>query len=123
MSLQIGKVIYHILSNDTGIVDKVENKIYPLVADVDTTFPFIVYRRTKVVPADSKDRFVYSEDIYVEVIVASDKYNEGVEIADLVRDSLQKGKYNDIKDIQLSDADEEYKEDTFIQNLTFKIKK
>lgn len=123
MSLQVGKVIYNILSNDTGILNKVNNKIYPLIADVDTTFPFIVYRRTKVVPADSKDRFVYNEDIYVEVIIASDKYNEGVEIADLVRDSLQKGNYEGIKDIQLSDADEEYKEDTFIQNLTFKIKK
>ena len=114
MSLQVGKVIYNILSGDANIVDRVESKIYPLVADIDTTFPFIVYRRTKVVPAESKDRQTYDKDIYVEIIVASDKYEEGVEIADLVRSTLQKGNYKDIREIRLSDADEEYKEDVFL---------
>ena len=51
-----------------------------------------------------------------------DKYNESIEIADLVRSALTKGKYDGIKDIQITDADEDYLEDTFIQNLTFKIK-
>lgn len=123
MSLQIGKAIYHILSNDTDVVDRVQNKIYPLIADVDTTFPFIIYKRTGITPADSKDRFIYSEDVYVDVVIASDKYNESIEIADLVRTALLKGRYDGIKDINLTDADEDYIEDTFIQNLTFKIKK
>lgn len=123
MSLQIGKAIYHILSNDTDVVDRVQNKIYPLIADVDTTFPFIIYKRTGITPADSKDRFIYSEDVYVDVVIASDKYNESIEIADLVRTALLKGGYDGIKDIDLTDADEDYIEDTFIQNLTFKIKK
>ena len=123
MSLQIGKAIYHILSNDTDVVDRVKNKIYPLIADVDTTFPFIIYKRTGITPADSKDRFIYSEDVYVDVVIASDKYNESIEIADLVRSALLKGGYDGIKDINLTDADEDYIEDTFIQNLTFKIKK
>ena len=122
MSLQIGKAIYHILSEDTGVVDRVQNKIYPLIADVDTTFPFIIYKRTGITPADSKDRFSYSEEVYVDVVIASDKYNESIEIADLVRSALTKGKYDGIKDIQITDADEDYLEDTFIQNLTFKIK-
>lgn len=123
MSLQIGKAIYYILSNDTDVVDRVQNKIYPLIADVDTTFPFIIYKRTGITPADSKDRFIYSEDVYVDVVIASDKYNESIEIADLVRTALLKGGYDGIKDINLTDADEDYIEDTFIQNLTFKIKK
>lgn len=126
MSLQIGKAIYHILSNDTDIVDRVQNKIYPLIADVDTTFPFIVYKRTGITPATSKDRFIYDEDVYVEVVVASDSYQESIEIADLVKSALQfkKGLYNDItvKDILLTDADEDYTQDTFIQILTFNIK-
>lgn len=123
MSLQIGKAIYHILSNDSDVVDRVQKKIYPLIADVDTTFPFIVYKRTGIVPATSKDKFVYSEEVYVDVVVASDKYNESIEIADLVRTALLKGSYDGIKDIAFTDADEDYLEDTFIQNLTFKILK
>lgn len=123
MSLQVGKAIYHILSNDSDVVDRVQNKIYPLIADVDTTFPFIIYKRTGITPADSKDRFIYSEEVYVEVVIASDKYNESIEIADLVRTALLKGSYDGIKDITFTDADEDYTQDTFIQNLTFKIKK
>ena len=123
MSLQIGKAIYHILSNDTDVVDRVQNKIYPLIADVDTTFPFIVYKRTGISPADSKDRFIFDEDVFVDVVVASDKYNESIEIAELVRNSLEKGSYMGIKDIQLVDADEDYFEDTFIQKLTIKLQK
>ena len=123
MSLQIGKAIYNILSNDKNITNRVGKKIYPLIADVDTTFPFIIYKRTGIIPADSKDRFIYSEEVYVEVVIACDKYNESIEIADLVRSTLTTGKYNEIKDIQITDADEDYIEDTFIQNLTFKIKK
>ena len=114
MSLQVGKAIYHILSNDVDVVDRVQNKIYPLVADVDTTFPFIIYKRTGIIPADSKDRFIYSEDVYVDVVIASDKYNESIEIADSVRTALLEGTYEGIKDISLTDADEDYIEDTFI---------
>ena len=46
MSLQVGKAIYNLLSNDANVTGRVQNKIYPLIADTGTTFPFIVYRRT-----------------------------------------------------------------------------
>ena len=74
MSLQIGKAIYDILSNDSDVVDRVQNKIYPLIADVDTTFPFIVYKRTGIAPADSKDRFVFDEDVFVDT---NDVWDDG----------------------------------------------
>ena len=45
MSLQVGKAIYNLLSNDANVTGRVQNKIYPLIADTGTTFPFIVYRR------------------------------------------------------------------------------
>ena len=44
MSLQVGKAIYNLLSNDANVTGRVQNKIYPLIADTGTTFPFIVYR-------------------------------------------------------------------------------
>ena len=108
MSLQVGKAIYNLLSNDTNVTGRVQNKIYPLIADTGTTFPFIVYRRTGIEPSDSKDRFIYSEDTYVEVVIDSDKYNESIGI--------------NIQGIRMTNADEDYIEDTFIQNLTFNIK-
>ncbi len=125
MSLQIGKVIYNLLQSNTELGTKLQDKIFPLIANENTTFPFIVYKRTGIVPAYSKDRFTATETISVDVIVASDMYNDTVEIADLVRVALEgrKGMYWNIyiEDIRLLSADEEYMEDTFIQTLTFNI--
>lgn len=125
MSLQIGKVIYEILSNDDDIKQRVNNKIFPLVAENNTTFPFIVYKRTGIETADSKDRFIYKEASTIDVLIASDKYNDSIEVADLVKKALQgkKGEYSgiNVQDINMIDATEDFTEDTFIQNITFKI--
>ena len=60
------------------------------------------------------------------MIIASDRYDESIELAELVKDALsgKNGIYSDIKviDINMISADEDYIEDTFIQNLTFNIK-
>lgn len=125
MSLQVGKAIYHILHNDADVVARVENKIFPLVANESTTFPFIIYKRTGLESATSKDRFIFKETATVEVIVASDKYNESVEIANLVKEALEgkQGIYSDIDiiDVRMTNTDENFIQDTFIQNLTFSI--
>lgn len=124
--IQIGKAVYQILSNDTKVKEMVGNNIYPLVANQGTTYPFIIYRRTGIEPVTSKDRFICSEVTSVDVIIASDRYDESIEVAELVKDALsgKNGIYSDIKviDINMISADEDYIEDTFIQNLTFNIK-
>lgn len=123
--LEIGKAIYSILSNDTQLVEKVQNKIYPLVADLGTSIPFIVYKRSGIEPTDTKD-CICQKVVYVEVVMASDNYNESVELASLVENALhnKRGTYAgiNITDIKLEDADEDFIDDTFIQTLTFKIK-
>lgn len=124
--IQIGKAVYQILSNDTKVKEMVGNNIYPLIANQGTTYPFIIYRRTGIEPVTSKDRFICSEVTSVDVIIASDRYDESIELAELVKDALsgKNGIYSDIKviDINMISADEDYIEDTFIQNLTFNIK-
>ena len=122
MNLQVGKAIFSILSNDADLVEKVENKIYPLIADVNTTFPFIVYRRNGIEPLNSKDRFTINTTTYISIVVASDKYDESIEIAERIIKALSKGIYQGIMDISLVDADEDYIDDTFIQTLTYNIK-
>lgn len=88
MSLQVGKAIYEILHGNSEIVSKVNDKIFPLIADENTTFPFIVYKRTSISPAYTKDRFSVNDTATVEIFIASDKYYETVEIADSVRTAL-----------------------------------
>lgn len=118
-SLNIGKAIYTILQ--TGI--DIDKKIYPLIADEGTTFPFIIYKRTGLTPESTKDNT--NENVSVEINIASSNYSESIDLAIKVRKALEhkKGTYSDIaiEDIVIDDATEDYIEDTFIQTLTFKI--
>lgn len=118
-SLNIGKAIYTILQTSIDI----DKKIYPLIADEGTTFPFIIYKRTGLTPESTKDNT--NENVSVEINIASSNYSESIDLAIKVRKALEhkKGTYADIaiEDIVIDDATEDYIEDTFIQTLTFKI--
>lgn len=118
-SLNIGKAIYTILQTSIDI----DKKIYPLIADEGTTFPFIIYKRTGLTPESTKDNT--NENVSVEINIASSNYLESIDLAIKVRKALEhkKGTYSDIaiEDIVIDDATEDYIEDTFIQTLTFKI--
>jgi hypothetical protein len=124
MSLLINKCIYSILSTDNNLKSKVENKIYPLIANENTTFPFIVFKRSSFSTEYTKDG-VLEDSTQVDIIVASDNYSDSIEIADIVRTSLElkKGTFNNIniKECKLSSADEDYLENTYIQTLSFTI--
>lgn len=124
MSLLIGKAIYNILSSNTALTEKVGNKIFPLISELNTTFPFIVYKRGAIETQYTKD-LKCSEQVFVDFVVASDKYSESIEVAQLLRDCLEgtRGKYSDvtIKSARLDSSDEEFNEDTYLQYLTFKF--
>ena len=89
MSLQIGKAIYHLLSKDSRIKEKVGSKIYPLIVEESTTFPFIVYKRTNISPNYTKGSYSVNESVTVDVVIASKDYTDTVELADYVRDALE----------------------------------
>lgn len=115
--LEIGKAIYKVLEGTT--------KVYPLVADMGASYPFITYRRSGLSHANTKDRFNYQELATVEVIVASDKYAEALQIAKQILGRMEytRGMYENISisEIKLVNAEEDYIEDAFIQKLTFNI--
>lgn len=124
MILQIGKIIYSLLSTDDNLTKLVNKKIYPLVADADTTFPFIVYRRNSIITQTSKDRLINEEAGTVEIIVASEKYNESITVAEAVTTALlTRKRYQDInvKKIEMLEASEDYIENAFVQKIIFKI--
>lgn len=123
-SLNIGKVIKDILYQDETLNNLVKNQVFPLIAEENTTFPFIVYRRNSIRKASTKD-YVNDEIASVDVVVASDKYSQSVEIAERVRFVLERGEYEgenfSVDNITLSNASEQYMQNTYIQTLTFEI--
>lgn len=62
-SLEIGRIIKNILSQDEELSRQVGSKIFPLVADKGTSFPFIVYRRDGLTPSSNKDKLFYDTQV------------------------------------------------------------
>ena len=123
-SLLIGKLIYKLLSNDEALTDMVGKKVFPLVANADTTFPFVVYSRTGLKVDYCKDGTIENE-VEVQVLAVSDNYVTSLEIANQVRRILELFRYKDdelvVTQSKLSSVQEEYLEDAFIQRLIFTL--
>lgn len=119
-SLKVGKEIYSHLKENKSLTDIVGNKIYPIIVEKDTNYPFIVYKRSNVIPDYTKD-YHFKDDVIVDIICVSNHYVESVEIATLVRESLEDKKYGDIVSIRLESADEDFIDDAYIQTLTFNL--
>lgn len=123
-SINIGKVVKEILYRDEALNNLVKNKVFPIIAEENTTFPFIVYRRNSIRKASTKD-YVNDEIASVDVVIACDKYSQSVEIAEIVRFVLEHGGYEgenfSVDNITLSNASEQYMQNTYIQTLTFDV--
>lgn len=123
-SLQIGKAIYTILSNNQTVSDLVGTKIFPIISDDEnTTFPFIVYRRTGEMPVNNKD--FRCSDAVIEILIAADSYTQSIECAEAVREALEgyDGSVCDfyINDIILQYAAEDFVDGVFTQTLQWRI--
>ena len=141
-SILIGKAIYNLLKNDNTTHNYVGDKIFPLVAENETTFPFIAYSRENVNGSTgyTKDGCV-GDDVQFRVDIVSDSYNESCEIALAVRTCLEKPYLaltetiptNDpqnpqvvtimrIYECKMYSINESYDSETFIQTMRFVCK-
>lgn len=132
-SILIGKAIYSQLANDIDTQAYVGANIFPLVAENDTSFPFICYTRENVNGnyGYTKDGHV-GDEVQFRVDVVSNSYNESCEIALAVRKCLEKGYIEvtetvnnvttttmKINDCVMSSITEAYDTETFIQTMRF----
>ena len=119
-TLNIGKYIYTTLQESEDITCR----IYPLIADNDAKYPFIIYKRVNLLSSDAKDG-VFQDDATIEINVVSDKYSIGVDIATKVRELLEK-EHVTFQDLEIDDckivlATEEYNS-AFVQRMQFNLK-
>lgn len=123
-TLQIGKIIKKLLLSNERLKSYIGEKVYPLIADNSTTYPFIIYRRSAIVNSSTKDDA--DEPVIVEIYIVSHTYEKSISIAEEVRKSVEhrKGTFEDlyIDDIIITDASESYEGDAFVQYLTITIK-
>ena len=117
-AISVNKYIFQILSTDRQLKELVKEKIYPLIAEESTTFPFIIFKRNNIVTDYTKDGRV-NDTVDVSIAIAAKNYNQTVAIAERVRELLELKRNEYFKLIQLTSVAEDYVDDAFIQELTF----
>ena len=122
-SLLIGKLIYSALTTDTNISAAVGTRVFPIVAENDTQFPFIVYSRTNAYPQTGTKDGYDGDFISFQISILSDTYMQGCEIADKVRDLFENCIISNsewkIYNIRMTSANESFDSDTYLQELYF----
>lgn len=119
-SLKVGKVIYSLLNGNDSLTNIVGSKIYPIIVEKETTYPFIVYKRSNIIPDYTKD-FHFKDEVIVDIICVSNDYSESVEIASIVRNILEDKRLTDIQSIKLESADEDFIDNAYVQTLSFNL--
>lgn len=115
--LSINKYIYTILKDDAELLTMCKN-IYPVIAEEDVKYPFILFTRVNVEPIDSK-AYVVGDRVAFSIAIVNDKYMLGVDIAERVRELFEKRRDSYFSEINLTGCDEEFNQDAFVQRLNF----
>ena len=85
---ELGKVIYNLLSTNSGVYNLAHYRIYPITAPQNTTFPFLVYTITNQEPSLTKDGVSGLDVISFQIDCYSTKYDENTQLANAVRSAL-----------------------------------
>lgn len=121
-TIQIGKVINALLNADRALSEMIGNRVFPIVSKEGTQYPFVVYRRNSVTPTYCKDGLA-SETASVDIVIASNTYTNSIEVADRVRAAIDKRAcvFQDttVTNIEMTTAEEDFVDDTYIQTLNF----
>lgn len=128
-SLSSGLLINELLSNDEGVMG-VTNQVFPIVSEPGAKLPYICYRR-----GSNEDRAVKTlagaDTAVIEVLCYADNYAHSVQMAEAVRKAMDgvSYRYEDdggqslvARSIQMTDAEEGWNDDAYMQSLVFTVK-
>lgn len=123
-SLSAGAVIRAVLLEDAEVAART-NKVFPVATDC-AELPYILYRRTSLSPNPQKSGQPGADEIQIEVICFTERYGEGVELAEAVRAALDQitAEHDGmrLRSCYLLDSEEAYQDDAFVQQLVFSVK-
>lgn len=127
-TLNIGSFIYDTIKADKQLTDtlRISTKVFPIVAEDGTDYPFVTYRRTGLVSNNCKDGY-YEDIVRVEIKAICATYIQSVQVINRIRElfECQHIEYENmiIEDTSIENASENYEYNAFTQtiNLVFKI--
>lgn len=123
-SLSAGAIIRAVLLEDAEVTART-NKVFPVATD-SAELPYILYRRTSLSANPQKSGQPGADEIQIEVICFTERYGEGVELAEAVRAALDQVSAEHggmhMRSCYLIDSEEAYQDDAFVQQLVFSVK-
>ena len=117
-SISVIKHIFIILSSDKTLNEMVGTKIFPIVADDDVKFPYIILERTSITPFTYKGGVGYDKATF-QIKIADSDYINTINIAEKVRELLELKTSSYFKRIEFSSCNEDFMNDTYRQTLQF----
>lgn len=139
-TLNISKDIYTALTEDnhtsgsgSGDGDEkitlysyIKNRVFPIVAEEGTIYPFVTYNRTNITSSGCKCG-IYEDTVSFSVNILTTDYITGLDIGNLVRSAIEKRLVSTIEgyaysDIRLDGAGEQFTNEGYIQTLNFTVK-
>ena len=127
-SILVAKLVYNFLKSNTELNNYIDGRVFPIVAELGTEFPYVAYSRTYITPTYTKD--YYTEDsVGVDIVVASQDYLESLEIANIIRQQFECKRLGLDDEITISQSNllgvtEAYDDqaNAYIQSLSFDFK-
>lgn len=123
-SLSAGAIIRSILLQDEEVAKRTK-KVYPIVID-KAVLPYILYRRAALEHTPVKAGYPGADTVQIDVVCYTSDYAEGVELAEAVRKALDcvSGEKDGLRmrSCVLTDSEEDYQDDAYMQLLSFNVK-
>ena len=95
---KVGKAIYNILSNDSGVTS-ITTRISPLLIGQTLNLPAVVYSQIDTDPNDTKNGVSLLDEIQIEVDAIAETYSGAEDLAAAIRTALDRytGTANGVK--------------------------
>lgn len=118
--IAITKYIRTELLKNPQITNKIGNKIFPIVADDGTTFPFILIKKSGMTTNYSKCGVV-NDVVNATIEVVDNNYSRAVELSEEIRKTIERNKFNNISNVEVVNVIEDYISDSYIITQQYKI--
>jgi hypothetical protein len=124
-TLNISKDIYTALTTNADLTALINNRVFPIVAEEGTQYPFLTYNRTSITSYRTKCG-IYEDTVNFSVNILTTDYLGGLDIGNLVRVAIEKNLICTIeglqyRDIQLVGATEQFTNEGYVQTLNFQV--
>lgn len=116
--LSINKHINSILNGDETLKEMCTS-IYPLIAEEDVKFPFILFTRDTMTPIDTKG-YIAGDTVDFSIAIVNDRYALTCDIAERVRELLENRHDGCFSRCSLTGCSEGYQDDAYVQRLNFR---